>query len=146
MGQNELNSWKTTLSFCRYITGHSAARWSGSTCAGGGAASLSAPGSAVSPSGGIAFMPGKGRDKGPPSGWCTVASYAMATSRRQRLKKWRYVTVKAHSHSPLGNQVEDWAPPLCRCWGYEKRGVWERYRWAEGVFCLVGEDKCAGRQ
>lgn len=30
--------------------------------------------------------------------------------------------------------------------GGEKRGVWERYRRAEEVFCLVGEDKCAGRQ
>lgn len=72
------------------------------------------------------FVPGKGREKGPPAGRCTVASYAMAPSRRQRLKKWRYVTGKAHSHSPPGSQVEDWAPPLCRCWGGVKRGVWER--------------------
>lgn len=30
--------------------------------------------------------------------------------------------------------------------GGVKRGVWERYGRAEEVFCLVGEDKRAGRQ
>lgn len=61
-------------------------------------------------------------------------------------KKWCYVTGKAHSHSPSGSQVEDWAPPLCRRWGGVKRCVWERYGRAEEGFCLVGEDNRAGRQ
>lgn len=46
-------------------------------------------------------MAGKGSEKGPPTGRCTVASYAMAMSGRQRLKKWRYITGKAHSQ-PVG--------------------------------------------
>lgn len=91
------------------------------------------------------FVAGKGREKGPLAGGCTVAGYAMATSRRQRLKKWRYVTGEAHSHSPSGSQVEDWAPPLCPCRGGVKGGVWERYSRAEGVFRLVREGKRAGR-
>lgn len=101
----------------------------------------------MSPLGGVVFVPGKGRQKGPLAGWCTVASYAMATSRRQPLKKWRYVTDKAHSHSPLGNQVEDWAPPLCRRWGGEKevcgKGIVgpRRYSASSGRINVQGDRK-----
>lgn len=100
--------------------------------------------------GGFVFVPGKGRQKGPLAGWCTVASYAMATSRRQPLKMVlcnRQGTFTQPVGQPSGRLGTAIVLALrAGGWGGEKRGVWERYGRAEEVFCLIGEDKCAGRQ
>jgi len=65
-----------------------------------------------------------------------LVGYAISPSRSQQLKKWCYITDKAHSHSPLGSQVEsrvlshwrkrgEWEKrALCGCYGI--RGEWQK--------------------
>lgn len=78
-------------------------RWNGFTCVRGATFSTAVN---VIPIRG-SYLSAKGREKGPwLSGAQELAGYAMAPNRRRRLKK-AYITDKAHSHSPLGSQVEN---------------------------------------
>lgn len=120
---------KPTLSLCGYVKGHCAARWNGFTCQGGGGSlTFSTKLNAISIRGSYLCL--KKAEKRNPIDWHSLAGQVTQWGRAGgNSRKWCYITVKAHSHSPLGSQGENRV-----LWRWQKRGEEKK----EGIMWMFG--------